>query len=203
MSHLKPADTQSDASSYTTREAYARKWLLALLTLLYATPLVFIVGCHQAQNTPTPSTSSPTPTVQATPPPNTATLGALKALRKLNSATEAGVSYVRYESLAIDAKAEVDEALTGLSNEELKKELKLAAEAYTDALLVWREMLERDGNYIYYDSEVGEILVKKYRLPVPSDQTYIISSDYSRSAALTQVWGAGSKHIERASALLR
>jgi hypothetical protein len=141
--------------------------------------------------------------VQATPPPNTAALGALKALRKLNSATEAGVSLLRYETLVIDTKAEVDEALPELSNEALKKELKLAAEAYTDALQVWREMLERDGNYIYYDSEVGEMLVKKYRLPVPSDQTYIISSDYSRSAALTRVWGAGSGHIERASALLR
>lgn len=227
MPHPSSADAHTSASSYPVGLS---KWLLIPLAFVSALPIGFLIGWAASarlghfpirvgwtaptQNTQTQDTqtqraqdttpqSAPAPTLKPSPRPNTAALGALKALRKLNSATEAGVSFRQYGPLVVDAKAEVDEALRELSDEKLEAELRLAIQAYADALRVWGELLDKDGNHISYTSDVGEMLIKKYRLPVPRYQYSIISDEDLRSEVLTRIWGIASRHTEQGAALLR
>lgn len=57
-----------------------------------------------------------------------------KALRKISAATEVEISFRDYGPLVVDAKAAVNDAIPNISDNELKKELEEAMQAYADAL---------------------------------------------------------------------
>ncbi|MFN2517263.1 MAG: hypothetical protein ABR556_13730, partial [Pyrinomonadaceae bacterium] len=133
----------------------------------------------------------------------TVTNDSLKSLRKVDAATQVGVSYVQYGSLLIDAQAQVNEALPLLPNTQFKNEIKMAVEAYNDAYLAW-QIANKQG-FIISPAPSGLIdsteLVRKYSLP-PSvfssgESIYVIRED-----ALTTIWRAARTHIDRASSLL-
>jgi len=120
---------------------------------------------------------------------------ALKALRKVEAATEAGVSFMNYQPLVIDAKAQVNEASSKLPDEELKKELGAAMEAYMDAGLAWNQFA-RD-RYLDNYSEPGKTLAAKY----PIDISFAHPAVQTKSV-LSTIWNEAGKHVERASKLL-
>jgi hypothetical protein len=124
---------------------------------------------------------------------------ALRALRKMASATEVGISYQEYGSRLIDLKTEVDEAISQMSDGELKTEISLAMEAYADASVAWSTSIKHGRDTMFPDIEPATSLIRKYSLPI---DTSIGMPLVTRSAALNKIWGLAKARIERASALL-
>jgi len=69
---------------------------------------------------------------------------ALRALRKIEAATQVGVSYSQYSQLLIEAQAEVNEAKIKLPEGELKKELLGSMELYGNVGEIWSEQIRNN-----------------------------------------------------------
>jgi hypothetical protein len=116
---------------------------------------------------------------------------ALKALRKVDSATQVGVSYIQYGSLLIETQAQVNEALRILPDGELKRELRAAMEAYADVRPLWERIINGQ-DLIWTNYAETKIAIQKYRL----------NPNQSINSAMQQVWSIGRNHIDRASRLV-
>ncbi|OLE52247.1 MAG: hypothetical protein AUG51_19025 [Acidobacteria bacterium 13_1_20CM_3_53_8] len=131
----------------------------------------------------------------------TAAGDALKALRKIEAATQVGVNYQQYGQLVIDAKAQVNEASSALPDGELKKELNATMEAYADAGQAWSTKVSSFP--LKPDTEPGATLMRKYNLKTHSfkagsTELVWLSEDDARQAA----WGAAAAHLLAAQKLL-
>lgn len=126
----------------------------------------------------------------------TAANEAMSSLRKLESSSQVGASYMHYGPLLIDARAKVNEVSAKLPDGELKNEIKSAMDAYESAGSMWKRTL--DWGNIALQKSAGEYMTKeekiKYSLPA--------SGDLSRSQVMDAMWAAGSKHVAQASILL-
>jgi hypothetical protein len=67
---------------------------------------------------------------------------AIKALRKFESATSAGVTRAEYGTRLIDAKAAVDELLPRILAGDLKSEVEAAMREYVSAGEIWQQLYE-------------------------------------------------------------
>ncbi len=128
----------------------------------------------------------------------TAASDALKALKKMDAATEIGVNYQQFGAMAIEAKAEVNEASSKLPDGELKRELQSAMGTYADALAVWQDSSNGLSTY----GDLAELLLQKYSFKVEFYESYEIGHKEQRSRALSVIWAKGREHIDRASKLL-
>lgn len=135
------------------------------------------------------------PVVRLSPQAKAAANEALKALRKMASATEVGISYQEYGTRIIDAKADVDEAIRQLPDSALKEHISLAMEAYADAARAWSQMLRYDFLIVMREPTLPE----KYSIPV--DKTTSIPA-MTKNDVLTTIWRAAKTHIAQASSLL-
>jgi hypothetical protein len=133
----------------------------------------------------------------------TAASDSLKALKKIEAATQVGVNYQQYGQLVIEAKAQVNEALSVLSDGELKKELDATMDAYADAGQAWGVKISGHG-ILKQNEEPGKTLISKYSLKaeVPSIAKSLGAIVHSDDA-LQVIWGEARKHLERASSLLK
>jgi predicted small secreted protein len=120
---------------------------------------------------------------------------ALQALRKIEAATQAGVSYMNYQPLVIDAQAKVNEASAKLPDGELKKELSTAMEAYVDAGRAWSKFANDD--YLSRNSELGKSLAAKYPIDISTENPAV-----QRSPVLSTIWEVAKSHVDKASKLL-
>jgi hypothetical protein len=141
---------------------------------------------------------------------------AIKALRKLEAATQVHPSYTQYNGLVIDAKSEVNEAVRDLPDGDLKRNLNGAIESYTDGATAWLAMGEKlNGSYLSNRDEPGKSLSKKYGIdldPVKvAMQKYeealarITDPNYespSKRTILDKIWSVAKDHLDRASILV-
>lgn len=125
---------------------------------------------------------------------------ALSALRKLQAATEVGVSYAQYHSLLIEAQTQVNNAETALSDGPLKTDLRLAMDSYIDAGTVWQEKM-KDPNYFYLrsDTEPGKSLMKKYTLATVKMENGLGAN---ADKALHAIWFHANLRLEKLKDLL-
>jgi hypothetical protein len=87
----------------------------------------------------------------------------VKALRKIEASTQAGVNYQQYSQLIIDAKTQIDESSVILSEYKLKQDISWVMDAYVDAGTLWGKKIK--GNRSLYDNEIpGNDLITKYSL---------------------------------------
>ena len=70
---------------------------------------------------------------------------ALKALRKIEAATEVGVTYQQYRQLLIEAQAEVNEAKAKLPDGEPKAGLSAVMEMYGAVGDLWGQQIKKDN----------------------------------------------------------
>jgi hypothetical protein len=98
----------------------------------------------------------------------------------------------------IDLKADVDEELSQLAENEVKQEIKSALEAYVDAGTAWNKMLRYD--FMITGFEPAKTLQAKYSIPTDSTGS---STIVLKSVALSTIWGAAKKHIENATELMK
>jgi hypothetical protein len=137
---------------------------------------------------------------------------AVKALRKVEAATQVNPTYEQYNQLVLEAKAQVNEASAKMPDGEAKTELNKAMEAYVDAGTAWRASL-RDT--LRGDREPGKTLSTKYGLnlgggPEAAWTEYneglakLRDPNYEsehRKRVLTQVWSQAKAHLDRAAKL--
>lgn len=117
---------------------------------------------------------------------------ALKALRKLSSATEVGVNFQVYSGRIIDVKTEINEILPDISEGNEKNEIILAMETYADAGSLWNGYIQ---DKYYSVSSAAKLLLKKYSMSYDTDGNCIFES----SCVLPRVWEIAKKHLENAS----
>jgi hypothetical protein len=140
-------------------------------------------------------TPPPTPEVA---PVNTkskeAAQRAVTALRKLNSATGVGVSFVEYGRILIDAKALVDEELPKIEEGQLKTEIHSATIEYAYAAHVWNYFIRNPRGAIPSKSDLGRQLIGGYGVPIKISVFTSIPRDW----ALTAIWRKAGGHFNRA-----
>lgn len=131
------------------------------LITLFAVVSIISPKVSAKTNRPTHKTASVTHSAGLTTAQKAADFAALKSLRRLQAATEVGVSYVDYSSRLIDVKADVSDNLDNLPNGQLKQKLNAAMDAYADARTAWGEIIE----YGYWDvikgGETGKIVRRR------------------------------------------
>jgi hypothetical protein len=152
-----------------------------------------LTGC--SNNPATQSTPSSSSRTQAASTAPSSADEAIKALRKIEAATQVGVTYQQYRDLLIDAKAKVNEATATTHSPEFKSELNAAMDAYDDAGTAWGDMLEYD--FMETEYEPWHTIQQKYS--IPEDHSNQMSKGASRQTVLNTIWAAASAHLNRAS----
>ncbi len=134
--------------------------------------------------------------------PSEAAALVLKELRKMQAATEIGITFQEYRARMIDLKAAVDEGLRSINEEELKREARLALEAYTDALDLWnrqtnsRYPLKQSGDLL---REEAKDICEKYgvkEFAVATSGVEIVNS----KKVISFIWTFAKTSIEKAEA---
>ena len=126
---------------------------------------------------------------------------ALKALRKLETATEVGLNRASYGERLIDTKTDVQENLRALPEGELRKEIGLAMEAYADARTAWDRTLETESLVLFLKQ--NRPLVNKYSIRLKALTYEEVIGDYNRTMILTPIWQAASNHLVKAEEILK
>jgi phage gp46-like protein len=158
---------------------------------------------------------------------------ALKALKKVQAATQVGVNSSQYGQLVIEAQAAVNDASSKLPDGELKKELQAAIEAYGDAPDAWskydtvnlsfgevkllrlkdfsgrklpaQRLREKYNIRTFFEDHMGDR--KEVTLGDRSFQTSEliggVMDGLDRDKTLNTIWKEAEKHLERASSLLQ
>ena len=129
----------------------------------------------------------------------TAANDAIKALRKIEAATQVGVNFQQYGQLVIEAKAQVNDATAKLPDGELKKELSASMEAYADAAQAWNEKIG-GRTTMSADVGIGKVLIPKYSLPTETYSSGLFPH-VDIDTALQVMWGEAKKHLDKASSL--
>ena len=134
-----------------------------------------------------------------------ATVDSVRALRKLLSAVEVGLSFSQYTDRLIDAKAEIDERFSLLPEGVVKQEIAGSMDAFLDAHELWRLSLTEKWahSYLFHarqiykrynftpernadaDVKIGEELRRWRKEPLVDD-------------ALMHIWAVAVQHLQRA-----
>ena len=126
-------------------------------------------------------------------------LDAVKALRKLDGATQVGVTFPQYGPLLIEAKSSVDEALADLPEGELKREILAAMEDYVIAGQAWSESLRSpEATGVPTGSALASMLNERYSLGLKLKR----GSYLDRNMILEIIWKSASTHVDHAAALI-
>jgi hypothetical protein len=139
----------------------------------------------------------PTTSTDAVEPPAylAAARESIKALRKLASATDVGISYVNYGPLLIEAKTEVDSRMSSLPAGEIKVEIAAALQEYETAQDIWRQTWRDD--FVSGGSEIGKLAVTRYGVQKKGWLKVVWRADILRA-----VWSSARYHFNRAEALV-
>lgn len=124
--------------------------------------------------------------------------GALRALRRLAAAESVAPDYDEYGRLLLAVKGEVDDHLSDLGPGEVRGEIELALEAYTDLRVAWsttRGFLAMPAA-LYQPQRT---LIAKYGIPVDT-RGDVPLMDFK--GAIFAIFKAARGHIDHASALL-
>jgi hypothetical protein len=128
---------------------------------------------------------------------------ALKALRKISSAVEVGVSYQNYSALIISVKADVDDNLQHIKDENVKNEILSAMAEYSLVLTLWNESIQRRSGDFLAAFEPYKSIQAKYKV-----KTYETGGNpnillMTVSETLNAIWISAKTHIESASKSLK
>jgi hypothetical protein len=132
---------------------------------------------------------------------------AIKALRKLDSATSAGVTRTEYGTRLIDAKATVDDLLPRIAEGDLKSEIVAAMREYVAASDAWQALYEINLDEISRGHgtagvvhSVPKWIVEKYSIK-PDDPGVGMGALYITSSILSAVWHVAKDHLDKAAQL--
>jgi hypothetical protein len=172
-------------------------------------------GVPPATEIPPLATVTPPPTLALAAPSNSvnsltenqkaAANDAFKALRKIEAATQVGVTYLQYGPLLIDAKALVNQAALALPPGALRDELNTTIDTYADAGTVWGMFIKRQP----LDAATSNVLQGKYSLDFGTKLRLLWYNNSStpeeeqmKSAYLSTIWEVASQRLKRTGSLL-
>ena len=115
---------------------------------------------------------------------------ALKALRRLASSTEVGISYVNYTPLVADVKTEVEDALSKIESGNLKTAIQSSLDEYAFAASVWQATWRND----FIDGQFRDIAINKYGTPKRGLLKVVWREDF-----LTAIWRQARNQFEIAN----
>jgi hypothetical protein len=118
---------------------------------------------------------------------------AIRGLRKMASAAEIGVSYVEYGRIVIEAKAEVDGALSKIQDGGLRNTISQAMFEYAYALQLWNYLINNRGG-IPTKSNMGRTLISSYDIPIKIS----VFISLTRDSTLPYVWRKARQHYDAA-----
>jgi len=112
------------------------------------------------------------------------TQAAIDSLKKIGSATDVGMNYLKYGELLIEAKAKVDEAMPVIKDADIQSKIKSVMQKYLDVNTIWREKIE-NSNAIWFSKnyEAVKVCIDKYSLPVNSSDEDAISLIWAKASA--------------------
>ena len=124
--------------------------------------------------------------------------GALKSLRRLAAAETVAPDYDDYGKLLLDVKGEVDDYVSDLGPGEVREEIALALEAYTDLRVAWNT----SRGFLALPAALYQpqrTLIAKYGIPiVMRGEVPLMDSE----GAISAIFKAARESIDRASSLL-
>jgi len=128
-------------------------------------------------------------------------LDAMKSLRKLDAATEVGITRAEYGPLLVNAKADVNAALDELPDGPQRTAISATMDAYADASTAWEAKIKAPT----MDAAKEPALTwrTKYQLPGYRDSTTYSAGHIDMADAMQFMWAYASKQLAVASALLR
>lgn len=175
------------------------------LSLIFAVMVLLIIGagCQREDDSKADVTKADDSTVQGgrlSASQLAAANAALKALRKVTSATEVGVSYSQYGSLLIEAKPEIDGAMAVLPEGQLKSDISTVIEAHIDAREAWGEMITKDKLPLTYG--IGKKLVEKYAMAFQTRGDRAIIYDSTRDRVVEDLWKHARIYLNSATSEL-
>lgn len=146
-----------------------------------------------------PPPQPPAPRRRAlTPHETTAARGALKSLRRLAAAESVTPEYDEYTKLLLEVKGDVDDYLSDVGPGEVRDEIGLALEAYTDLRAAWNAT----RGFLAVPAALYQpqrTLIAKYGIPiVVRGEVPMMDSE----GAVSAIFKAAREHIDRASSLL-
>jgi hypothetical protein len=140
---------------------------------------------------------SVTPMTTVSPPPPDSHMesarSAVRALRKLASATEVGVSYVNYSPLVGEVKADVEDALSRMRDGNLKASIQASLNEYTYAAYVWQATWRSD----WVEGQLKDEAVKKYGVQKKGLLKVVWRVDF-----LNAIWREARNQFEIANTIL-
>jgi hypothetical protein len=124
--------------------------------------------------------------------------GALKLLRRLAAAEAVTPEYDEYTKLLLEVKGEVDDYLSDIGPGEVRDEIGLALEAYTDLRVAWNTT----RGFLAVPAALYQpqrTLIAKYGIPIDVRGEIPLMNYQS---AVSTIFKAAREHVSRASALL-
>jgi hypothetical protein len=128
----------------------------------------------------------------------TAARGALKSLRRLAAAEAVTPDYDEYTKLLLEVKGEVDDYLSDIGSGEVRDEIGLALEAYTDLRVAWNAT----RGFLAVPAALYQpqrTLIAKYGIPIDVRGDIPLMNF---QGAVSTIFKAAREHIDRASVLL-
>jgi hypothetical protein len=119
---------------------------------------------------------------------------ALVALRKVQAATQVGVTYQQYGSLLIDAQDKVNGALRVLHDGPLRSELNETMQAYKDASDAWSAKIKGGNDGLTDSIEPGKTLISKYSLATTNIYGQEVADP---DQALLVMWSNADFHLQK------
>ncbi len=123
---------------------------------------------------------------------NEAARQAIKALRRIASATDVGISYVNYSPLLAEVKTEVEDALQGIPNGSLKDAARSSLNEFEYAGLVWQATWRTD----FVEGQLKEVAVSKYGIKKRGLLKVVWRNDF-----IMAIWRQGKNYFEVANAI--
>jgi hypothetical protein len=106
----------------------------------------------------------------------TAAMDCLKALRKVEAATQVESTYEQYSQLVIEAKSRINQVFSKLPAGEIKSELNAAIDAYADASTILGAQKNLKMLYLSLDFEPGATLIPKYKIQMKQVPNTIVAN---------------------------
>lgn len=131
-----------------------------------------------------------------------ATETAIKSLRKIEAATQVGITFVPYGQLIVEAKAAVNDAVATLPNCDLRIELNATMDAYADVGQVWNAKIQNNGT-LYSKYGLGLNMIPKYSLPAKKTDfgADTLGDHVEAEIAMQMIWVAAADHLKSAAAI--
>lgn len=123
---------------------------------------------------------------------------ALRELKKMSAATEIGINLSAYNSRLIDTKVIVDEAISVLPDNYLRKEFELALQSFIDVSKAWNEI--GSNNNLYPLQDIFWILLDRYGLQLVSESNQ--SLKITKNDIFSVIWKKSSNHVNNIDDLI-